>query len=206
MNQPKFIFSIAAFLFVCLLGLTNSSAQTTNKQQSEPSYEVVLHVLIASNIANDKLNAVPPALSNVVKNLKTNYSFSNYRLAQTYFQRVANTGNVSSNGISSEPNQDVFAPVFSEWAIEQLLISPNETGRNSISIRNFRFGQRVPIKTAISNAEDEKAKSIVSYQQIGIWAQKLNLAVNSPTVIGNLTTSKPNEAMFLILTVKPVEE
>lgn len=206
MNKRKFIFSVAAAFLVSLS--VNTFAQQTPAKPAEPSYEVVLQVLVASNNAADKSSAavVPQNLSSVVKKLKNDYSFANYRVAETYFQRVANTGNVSSNGISSQPNQDVFAPVFSEWSVQQLQVLPDEKGRNSVSILNFRFGQRVPVKTASSGDEGEKAKSVVNYQQVGIWAQKLNFAVNTPTVVGNLTTSKTDEATFLILTVKPVDE
>ncbi len=208
MNKPKFIFSIAAFHFVCLLSLTASFAQTPTRQQTEPSYEVLLQVLIASNSATDKSVAVPQTLSDVVKKLRVNYSYSNYRLTSTYFQRVANKGNTSSNSISNEPNQnqDVYAPVFSDLALSGLQNMPDANGQNSISIQNFRFGQRVPIKTANYKDEGGKSNSVVNYEQVGLTMQKLNLAVNMPTIIGSLLTSKPDEMMFLVLTIKPVEE
>jgi len=206
MNKPKFIFSIAAFLFVCLLSFTTSFAQTPNKQQSEPSYEVVLQVLIASNTAADKSVAVPQTLSNVVKKLKTNYPFSNYRLNLTYLQRIADTGNIELRSVSNEPNQDIYAPVFSEFTLGQLQNLPDAKGQNSISIQNFRFGQRVPIKSASYTTESGKPNSVVNYDQIGLSMRKLNLSENTPTVVGTLSTSKPDELMFVVLTVKPVEE
>ena len=205
MNKPKTVFSIAAFFFVCLCGLTNSFAQNPIKQ-AEPSYEVVLQVLIASDTATDKSAAVPQALSNVVKKLKTNYSFSNYRVASTYFQRVANTGDMQFKGVSNEPNQDIYAPVFSEWSFGQLINMPDSKGQNSISIQNFRFGQRVPVKTANFNGESGKSNSVLNYEAVGLTMQKLSLPLNTPTTIGNLSASKPDEMMFLVLTIKPVEE
>jgi len=208
MNKPKFIFSIATFFLVCLVSLTTSFAQTPTKQPSEASYEVLLQVLIASNTVADKSVVVPQTLSDVVKRLKVNYSFSNYRLTSTYFQRVANRGNTSSNSISNEPNQnqDVYAPIFSDLALNGLQTMPDANGQNSISIQNFRFGQRVPIKTANHKDESGKSNSVVNYEQVGLTMQKLNLPVNMPTIIGSLLTSKPEEMMFLILTIKPVEE
>ncbi len=206
MNKPKFIFSTATFFVVCLLSFTNFFAQTPIRQQSEPSYEVVLQVLIASNTASDKSVAVPQTLSNVVKKLKTNYTFSNYRLASTYLQRVANTGDMQFKGVSNEPNQNVYAPIFSEWMLGRLMNMPDSNGQNSISIQNFRFGQRVPIKTASFKDENGKSNDVTNYESVGLTMQKLSLPLNMPTTIGNLSTSKPEEMMFLVLTVKPVEE
>lgn len=194
MHKPKIILSVAAFLLVCLLSSTNSSAQTPPKQ-FEPSYEVVLQVISASNNASDK-TSVPQTLSNVVKKLKTNYSFSNYRLASTYLQRVANTGNIEFKGVVNDSSQDVNTPVFSEFTLGQLLNLPDAKGQNSISIQNFRFGQRIPIKTS---------NNLVNYEQVGLTMFKINLPVNTPTVISNLSASKLDEMIFLVLTVKPVE-
>jgi hypothetical protein len=197
MNKPKIIFSVVALFLVCLLNSTTSFAQAPTNQQTQPSYEVVLQVLTASNNAGDKSNAVPQTLSNAVKKLKTNYTFSNYRLSLTYLQRVANTGNLEFKGVSNEPNQDVYVPIFSDWTIGQLMNLPDAKGQNSISIQNFRFGQRVPVKTT---------SNTVNYEYAGLTMGRLNLLVNTPTVIGNLSTSKPDEVMFLILTVKPTQE
>ncbi len=203
MTKPKFIFPAAAFFLVCLFSFTASSAQTNPQtRQAEPSYEVVLQVLTASDAAADK-SVVPQTLSNVVKKLKTTYPFSNYRVASTYLQRVANTGNIDFRGASNEANQDIYAPVFSDWSFNQLLAFPYTEPQNFVSIRNFKFGQRVPIKTAGVN---DKSSFVVSYEAIGLSMQMLNLPVNTPTVIGTLSTPKSGELMFLILTVKPVEE
>ncbi|MDQ3322101.1 MAG: hypothetical protein M3525_06690 [Acidobacteriota bacterium] len=196
MTKPKFIFSVAAFFLVCLFSLTGALAQTNPPlRQAEPSYEVVLQVLTASNTAADK-TAVPQTLSGVVKKLKTNYSFSNYRLNSTYLQRVANTGGIEFRSVSNETNQDVSTPIFSDWRLDGLQSLPNQRGQNSIQFQSFRFGQRIPIRNT---------SNIVNYEQIGLTIQKFGLSENTPTVIGTLPTSKPDELMFLVLTVKPEE-
>jgi len=208
MNKPKFIFSIATFFLVCLLSFTTSLAQTPPRQQTELSYEVLLQVLTGSNTATDKSVAAPQTLSDVLKKLRVNYSFSNYRLTSTYFQRVGNRGSASSNSISNEPNQsqDVYAPIFSNLWLGGMENMPNANGQNSISIQNFRFGQKVPIKTADFKDGSGKSNSVVNYEQVGLSMERLKLNINVPTIIGSLATSKPDEMMFLILTIKPVEE
>ena len=202
MNKSKFIFPAAVLFLACLL----TAADCFGQARQQPSYEVVLNVLTASNAANDKSEAVPQTLGAVVKKLKANYSFSNYRLSSTYFQRVADTGNMEFKGVSNEPNQDVYAPIFSEWSLGQLSTLPDERGQSAIAIQSFRFGQRVPVKTANYTEQAGKTNSVLNYENVGLFLQKLNLPLNAPTIIGNLSTSKADELIFLILTVRPTEE
>lgn len=196
MTKPKIIFTIAAFFVVCLMSLTNSFAQTETKQ-AEPTYEVILHILTASNTASDK-SSVPPTLSNAVKKLKTIYSFSNYRLDSTYIGRIANTGNFEFKSVSnsSSQNQANILPIFSEWTLNGLQKLPTANGQNSLQFQIFRFGQRIPISSSGG----------VNYEQIGLTVQRFGMSENVPTVIGSLSTAKPDELMLLILTVKPAQE
>lgn len=195
MNQPKFIFSTATFLFVCLLALTNSLAQTPNKRQSEPSYEVVLQIITASNNPGDQ-TSVPQSLSGIVKKLKNTYSFSNYHLDSTYLQRTAGSIEFSSVSNTMNQNQENFTPIFSNWSLVGIESFPDAQGKNSIQFQSFRFGQRVPVKTSVG---------VVNYEQVGIALKTFGVAENVPTVVGSLSTAKPEELMFLVLTVKPAE-
>jgi len=191
MNTPKNICKIAALFFICLLSLTNSFAQTeTQQRQTEPSYEVILNVLTASNNTNDKL-PVPKTLSNVLKKLQNTYSLSNYRLDSTYLGRIGNPGGFEYKSIINQ-NQESLVPTFSEWSLNILKNPPNVQGKESIECQGFRFGQRVPVKTANG----------VNYEQIGLNMQRFSLPEGVPTIVGSLTTAKPDELMFLILTVK----
>jgi hypothetical protein len=195
MNKPKFIFLIAAFFLVGLLSPVVSFAQSTdNKPQAEQCYEVVLQILIASNTGK---NSTPQALSNVLKKLKTNFSYSDYRLAQTYVERTSFA--VEHKGMLSElsQNQSTTTPAFSEWKLFGL----KSMGQNSISFQNFVFGARIPV--VVSNS---KGESTVNYEAIGLNVTKFSLSENVPTVVGSLSTSKLDELMFLVLTVKPAEE
>jgi hypothetical protein len=196
MNKPKFIFLIAAFFLVGLLSPAISFAQADNK--NEPSYEVILQILIASNTGK---STTPPTLSNVLRKLKTNYSFSDYRLAQTYVERTSFA--VEHKGMLSDlsQNQSSNTPVFSEWKLAGLKSGSDTKGQNSIQFQAFNFGARIPI--VVSNGKGEIS---VSYEAIGLNIARFSLSENVPTVIGSLSTSKPDELMFLVLTVKPAEE
>ncbi|HEY0429182.1 MAG TPA: hypothetical protein VGC76_15485 [Pyrinomonadaceae bacterium] len=200
MNKLRFIFLIAVFFLTGLLSPVTSLAQTESQNQqsrAEPSYEVVLQILIASNIGR---NTTPAALSNVLRKLKTNYSFSDYRLAQTYVERTSFA--VEHKGMLSDlsQSQSSTTPVFSEWKLVGLKSSPDAKGQNSIQFQNFSFGARIPVVVT------SKGESDVSYESIGLNLTKFSLSENVPTVVGSLSTSKADELMFLVLTVRPAEE
>jgi len=194
------------FPFVCS-ALTNVYAQTPpNKNQFEPSYEVVLQTLVASNNSNNKAD-VPQMLGGAVKKLKANYPYSNYHLTSTSLQRVAIGGTIELKSISNEaiPNQERQFSIFSDYTLRNLQILPDAKGQNSVQFESFRFGQRIPIVTSSVKNESGITNSTVSYEQVGLTIQRFSLAENVPTVIGSLSTTKPDELMFLILTVKSAE-
>jgi hypothetical protein len=203
MNKPNFLFKV--FLFLLTLSAaaasTNIFAQTSIKQSpAEPCYEVILQVLTASNNPGEK-NAVPAPLSNTVKKLKALYAFSDYRLTTTFLQRT-------SSGVeykSAVNNQNENAAVFSEWALRNLRKVQNDGGKNLLQIENFRFGGRISVTTGASKDPSGKSSPIMNYESIGINTEKFTLSENEPTVIGSLATSRPDELMFLVLTVKSAE-
>lgn len=202
MNKPKFIFK--AFLFLLVLSVANTFAQTETKQaQTEPCYEVVLQILVASNNTDTK-STIPPTLSNVVKKLKTLYNFSDYRLTTTFLQRT--TSYIEYKSLLNDFNQNIDKsfPVFSDWVLKGLRNLPNSNGRNTLQFDSFRFGARIPIPTIVRD-ESGKTSPIVNYEGIGITTMRFSLNENEPTIIGSLATSKPDELMFLVLTVKPTE-
>lgn len=184
MNQPKKSLLLAAF-FIFSLSLTNALAQTPTAKPSEPSFDIILQTVVASNDSGK--TEIAPSLSGVVKKLKTDFPFINYRLTSTAFQRISNRGNLDSRSVSYLADNNLA--VFSDWSISGLESSMDEKEQETIQIQNFRFGQRIPINNT------------TSYEQIGLTT-KFGLAKNMPTVIGSLTTPKPDELMFLILTVK----
>lgn len=203
MNKPNFIFK--TFLFLLVLSVTSVLAQSENRQpQADPCYEVVLQILVASNNAGDK-TALPPTLANVVKKLKTNYNFSDYRLTTTFLQRTSSSIEYKSLLNDFNQNTDKSFPVFSDWSLRNLRNLPGAGGRNSIQFESFRFGARIPIAGTRMNEENGRTVPFVNYESIGITTSRLSLNENEPTVVGSLATSKPDELMFLVLTVKPSE-
>lgn len=194
MNKLKYILLIAAFFMV---GLLSPAASFAQDKPFEPSYEVVLQILVASNTGR---NPTPQGLSNVIKKLKTNYSFIDYRLAQTYVERTSFS--IEHKGMLSElgQSQSSATPVFSEWKLIGLKGAADAKGQNTIQFQNFIFGARIPVVVV------NKGESSVSYEGIGLNLSKFTVSESVPTVVGSLSTSKADELLFLVLTVKPAEE
>ena len=201
MNKPNFIFKI--FLFLVALSATNAVAQTENKPPTaEPTYEIVLQLLTASNAASDKSSA-PAALAAVVKRLKTLYAFSDYRLTTTYLQRTSSSIEYKSLMNDFGSNADNSAPTFSDWSLRNLRVLADSQGRKTIQFDSFRFGARVPIM--VQSVADGKSSPVLNYEPIGISSSRFSLRENEPTIIGSLATAKADELTFLVLTVKSVE-
>ncbi|MEJ7862800.1 MAG: hypothetical protein WKF90_14310 [Pyrinomonadaceae bacterium] len=197
MNKSKTFFAVAALFIFCLVNAVDSFAETENKPpQADPVYEVVFHTLVASNNAGGKTD-VPQTLSPVIKKLKNNFSFNNYRVTTTYLERVANTGSVEFKSVAkvSVPSAP---PIFSEWSLGGLRNLQNSKGQTSIHVQSFRFGQRVPIRTGIND------NSVINYENIGLTLNRFGLPLGEPTVIGSLSTAN-EELMFLVLTINVVE-
>ena len=192
MNKTKILFLIT---IICLLGLTNIFAQTETPRpqpQAEPSYDVILNVITASNNAGGKTD-VPQSLLNPVKKMKDYFSFKNYNLDSTYLQRTSGNIEVKSVSNAGDQNQESYLPIFFDWSLFGLKGFPN----NLIQFDRFRFGQRIPIRTS---------SGVFNYEQVGITLQKFSLPENTPTVVGSLSGSKADELVFLVLTVKSTQQ
>jgi hypothetical protein len=203
MTKPNFIFKVFFLLVVC--SVPGVFAQTETKPTpADPCYEVVLQIVVASNNPAAK-TSLPPSLANVVKKLKTVYAFSDYRLAATFLQRTAGSVEYKSVLNAINENQENGAPVFSEWALRNLRALPDSQGRAAIQFEVFRFAARIPVTIQNSPAETGKTSPVVNYESIGLTNTKIMLRENEPTVLGSLASSKPDETLFLVLTVKSAD-
>ena len=91
MNQPKRIFSFLSIMLIVLCGASTFFAQADPNLRPEQSYEAVLQVVLGVNDASVKTD-IPQNLSTISKQLRDNYSFPSYRLANTFIGRVTNNG------------------------------------------------------------------------------------------------------------------
>lgn len=207
MNQQRSILSPLGLFILCVVGSAAVFAQPSGPApQAEPNFEVVLQVILGSNDAAQKSD-MPQNLSGVARQLKNNFTFSNYRLVNTYLGRVANTGNFEYKSVANILGQEseMDSPSFLDWKLGRLRSVENAGGRASFSVESFRFGARVPVRFTNFRDETGKAPQTISYESVGLNLDKLNLTENIPAVVGTLTLPKTSGTMFLVLTVRAAE-
>jgi hypothetical protein len=94
-------------------------------------------------------------------------------------------------------------PVIAEWSVRGLRSAP-EIRPGILLVESFRYGTRSPI--AVRDPRDESGKSVAgfNYEQIGIGLTRFTIKGGEPTVVGTMTTAKPDEILILVLTVSEV--
>jgi hypothetical protein len=190
MNKLKeFSVFVIFALFLCF-NAQSFAQENKDVKLAEPSYEVLLQVLVGSN-TSDNTRTPSPLLGSVVKKLKTTFPFTDYRLTATYLNRVENGGNIESRGVIQETNASA-TPTFQDWSLYGVKRVNDAGGQNLIQVGSFQFGTRFPIQLG----------QAVNYEQTGLKINRLNLAENSPTIIGTLNASKTSELIVLVLTVR----
>ncbi len=198
MNLSKQMISLVLSSLVLLAFGSFAFAQTDTPQQLEPSYEVALHVVIGSNEAAIK-NDLPASLAGISKQLKGNFSFSHYRLANTFLGRVSNAGNIEYKSVSNILGQDTEteSQTFLDWSLGNFRVL-----QNGFQARSFRFGARVPVRTGSIKDSSGVVSPVVNYESVGLTIQMIGLPENTPTLIGTISLPKTTGTIFLIATVK----
>lgn len=205
MSQPKFAFTVVALLVLISVSATAAHAQSDTKVSFEPSYDVVLQVIVGSNDARQGAE-LPADLAAVSKHLRSQFSFANYGLANTYFGRVAGSGTLEYKSVSNlfRPVADTEPPSFVEWSFGSLKTASSDSGRAMLQAQPFRFGARIPLRTG-SRSEDGKTIPVINYESIGINLNRVTLPERVPTLIGTLILPDTAGTLFLVMTAKPAE-
>ena len=200
MFQSRSVFT-AFTVFVFSLILSNSiSAQTDVKPQFDPNYAVTLQVVIGSN-DNSSKGEVPKELANISRGLRSQFPFTNYRLASTFLGRITNGGTFEYKSVSNTLGQaaDAEAQTFLEWTLGGF-----HNGANGFQAQTFRFGARVPVRTGVFKDEG-KTNAVISYEPIGLNISHVGISENVPTLLGTLTLPKTDGTMFLVITVSAAD-
>jgi hypothetical protein len=202
MNQSK-RFSLLAlpllFLFVCS---TAFAQPDPTQQRFEPSYELSLHVVIGSNEPGTRGVDLPSNLAAISKQLKSNFSFSNYRLANTFLGRISNTGNIEYKSVSNILGQDTDpeSQTFLDWSVTGL-----RSMENKFQARTFRFGARVPVRTGSVKDDAGKISPVINYESIGLSMNMIGLTANTPTLVGTISLPRTTGTIFLVATIRSAE-
>lgn len=196
MNQSR-SFLVSTYFILSLLVAAPAAAQSDANPAAEAVHEITLQVLVGSNDAGQKGN-LPQNLANITRQLKGNFAFSDYRIANTFLGRLSNNGNLEYKSVSNAFGQesDGESQTFLEWSIGNL-----RNGPGGLQAQAFRFGARVPVKTSSVREEGGNAVTSVSYESIGLNIARVGIPADTPTLLGSLTLPKTNGTLFLVITV-----
>jgi hypothetical protein len=194
MNQSKRLLRTFIFPLLFLVPFTFAFGQSDSNQPLETSYEVTLHIVVGSNEAAPK--DLPNGLPFVPKNVKSNFAYSNYRLVNTIFGRVSNTGTIEYKSVSNVLGRetDAESDTFLEWSMSNFRAAPN-----GFLARAFRFEAKIPMRTG---GFRDATNPIVNYQTVGISTAMLGFPANKPTLIGTITLPRTVGTLFLVATAR----
>jgi hypothetical protein len=178
-------------------------ASVAASAKSDPiNYEVQLHLLVASNEAGEK-GSVPQSLEPVIRQLKSYLSFANYRLAATFVNRVKDGGTLESKGLIPA---NVFTQALTnpapqaayEFTLRKIKLDDDLT---NVDIPGFRFGLQLPVITSMVREGNAQTYPVINFQPASINTE-MTLREDKPTVAGTMNTSRSDQILILILTVK----
>lgn len=209
MLRLKFL-SVVFFMLLafCFIGVNESVAlaqgQDASAMRDEVNYDVQLDLVVASNGA--ERGSVPQSLEGIIKQLRTSLPFTNYRLTTTFINRVKDGGTLESTGVGGSLLATTIGPstpTFYNFNLYQVKMERDSHGQPFISIPKFRFNLRMPIITGTTLASASNASSpIINYEAVGINTE-MSIREAVPTLVGTLTTSRPEELMLILISIKP---
>ena len=204
MNFSRNALYISALLLVCFACVLPAFSQAGPKGTSEPTYEAILQVVVGSNEPASSAR-LPKKLSTLSTLLNENYSFSAYRLTNTIFGRVGNSGGIEYKSLTDLFGKTAEAelPTFMDWNLAGLKSSAGDGEPQSLYVQQFRFGIKVPIKIMQPSVDGKSSVGTV-YESVGLTVNRVSLQENQPTMIGSISLPKSSGTVFLVLTVRSV--
>jgi len=186
---------LSIFALAIMFSLCNAAGA---QPAPDTNYDVTLQLVIGSN--EGAKGDLPADLVPVAKRIRTNFDLSNYRLASTFFGRIASNGNFEYNSVASIEGKDLSSsvPTFLEWSLRDL---HQATGARGLQAQTFRFGVKVPVAVG-----DSAKGQGVNYEGLGIVLNRVGLNENTPTLIGTLHLPGTTGTIFLVMTIRPTQD
>ena len=196
-----FCIAAAAMIVFSFSGLVRAQGPAPVAEQS---FDVSLHLVLGSN--EGARGEMPSELSAVTKQIRSNFGFSNYRLASTFLGRISNSGSFEYKSVGNVfgPPSTADAQTFLEWSLGDFRTVPASVGPDSVQARAFRFGAKVPVVVGPAAGDGTKGAPI-QYESIGVTVGKFGVKQNAPTLIGTLNLPGTSGTIFLIMTVRSVD-
>jgi hypothetical protein len=215
MSSLKFCRALltVALLLTCALAAshqviaqTDDSTQASAKSAREDAMglEVQLHLLVGTKSPIVDEEKLPSSLDAVVKQLRSTFTFKNYRLAATLLNRVKNGGRLSlswaGGPLLASSAATTATPGFNEFYVSNVKLVKDESGRDTVQMLDFNFGARIPILVP-SVASNGSAVPTIQYEKTGIKTD-INVREGEPTIVGTLNVGPSGDVLIIVVTAK----
>lgn len=183
-----------------------SASQSAAKARTEDttSLEIQLHLIVGTNAAGANAEKLPSSLDAVMKQLRSTFTFKNYRLAETSLNRVRNGGKLSlrwpGGSLLDAAAATPATPGINDFHVTSVKLIQDEAGRNAIQMYDFSFGTRIPIQIP-SVASNGNSVPVIQYEPTGITTD-ITVREGEPTIVGTLNIGSSGDALIIVVTAK----
>lgn len=204
---------VAALLLTGMIATSNqvvaqgegpAQASTKAKGEDTTGLEVHLHLLVGTKTVSGDEEKLPSSLDAVVKQLRSTFSFKNYRLAATLLNRVKNGGKLSlswaGGPLLPSSAATTATPGFNEFRVQRVRLVQDDAGREAVEMLEFNFGARIPIQIS-SVASSGSSVPTVVYEKTGITTD-ITVREGEPTIVGTLNVGPSGDALIIVVTAK----
>lgn len=198
-------FLTAMLLVLCVAAFRNVQAQSPQDTADDPNLETQLYLIVGTNQDVDDAK-LPPALDNVVKQLRSALPFKNYRLAATLINRVKNQGRLDLSWIGGPLASPTGAasnvtPSFSQFKVREVRLIRNTENQPVVQMLGFNFGARIPIQTPGAIAANGAVAPAVAYENTGV-STDISMRESDPVIVGTLNIGPSGDAIILVVSAK----
>jgi hypothetical protein len=181
-----------------------TQASAKSAREDAMGLEVQLYLLVGTRSPIGDEEKLPTSLDAVVKQLRSAFSFKNYRLAATLLNRVKNGGRLSlswaGGPLLALSAATTATPEFNEFYVGNVKLIKDEDGRDAVQMLDFNFGARIPIQVS-SVASNGSAVPTIQYEKTGIKTD-INVREGEPTIVGTLNVGPSGDVLIIVVTAK----
>jgi hypothetical protein len=212
------IYRAALIAALIMTGALASSVQTLAQSEPAPQastrikaddatgLEVQLYLIVGTKASVVDEEKLPSALDAVVKQLRSTFTFKNYRLAATLLNRVKNGGRLSlswaGGPLLASSAATPATPGFNDFHVASVRLVQDETGRDVVQMAGFNFGARIPIQmSSVAMTGSSPSAPVIQYERTGMTTD-LSIREGEPTIVGTLNVGPSGDALIIVVSAR----
>jgi hypothetical protein len=190
-----------------VLAQNENPSQASGKARGDDTtgLEVQLYLLVGTKSPVGDEEKLPASLDSIVKQLRSTFTFKNYRLAATLLNRVKNGGRLilswTGGPLLASSAATIATPGINEFRVGNVKLIQDETGHDAVQMLDFNFGARIPIQVSSVVASNGSSVPTIQYEKTGITTD-LTVREGEPTIVGTLNIGPSGDALIIVVTAK----